>query len=386
FELVNSGDRSDYDREVPTIIVEAPGYAPEKKVVDIAPKPDPLEFKLSRGRNIKCHVVDSRGNPLTGGWTVIQPFADNRDYDVWLDDTDSKGDFIIPNVAERDVKLTVGKSGFLTIRDYIIGPAENEVTVQMMRTLTIQGTVTDAVTGKLIPNFGIAAIYSRRSSNERPIVFSDGKYELSFDETSALTWHLQASAVGYEQVESEEFNIEEGSKVINFKLPRSSDFEEKSAGQTFQVTRGPSVRIITGVVKDEKDQPVKNAVISTRPWLAEDTLTNDEGKFRIRSTINSGSVGTRSSSLQETTYILARQKERNLSAAIQLDEKTDNYEITLSPGIIFSCKVVDVNGVGIPSADISLGFWISDGGYVSRDPTSIDSQGNFEIKAIPSGY
>ena len=31
-------------------------------------------------------------------------------------------------------------------------------------------------------------------------------------------------------------------------------------------------------------------------------------------------------------------------------------------------------------------FWISDYGYGTREPTKIDSDGNFEIRAVPVGY
>ena len=385
FKLVTSGNRSDYRDDVPTIIVEAPGYAPEQRAVDIEPNPESLEFHLNPGRTIKCKVINNQGEPVVGSWTVFEPFADNRYYSVWLDDTDSSGEFEIPNVADHDIKLTVGKEGFLTIRDYVIGPSETQVTVEMMRALTIQGTVTDAVTGQPIPNFEIAVLYSQGNLNERPVVFTDGKYELSFNETSSRTWRLRISAVGYEQVESEEFNIEEGLKVINFKLPRSSDFDEKTAGEPRQEDRPSEVPKITGIVRDEKGIPVSGAIVSTRPSLGEETFTNAKGEFSIRARRMSGGT-TRTGFSEEATYILVRQKERNLAKAMELDELKDNLGIKLSPGVIFSGKVVDVNDKGIPEAEISMTFWISDYGYGTREPTKIDSDGNFEIRAVPVGY
>ncbi|MBN1973528.1 MAG: carboxypeptidase regulatory-like domain-containing protein [Sedimentisphaerales bacterium] len=391
FKLAASGNRGDYGSRAPTIIVEAQGYAPGKKEVDIVANPEPLKFKLSKGRDIKCHVVDKQGNPVAGGWTVFEPFDDNRDYSILLDNTDSKGDFIIPNVADRDIKLTVGKQGFITIRDYVIGASETEVTVVMKRSLTINGTVTDADTDRPIPNFGITAVYSQVYTNERPVLFTGGKYELSFNETSRQTMKLLVSAVGYEQAESEEFNIEEGTKEINFKLTRSAGVTKAPVVRMPQ----PSARTITGIVKDEKGLPVKDAVItSTEPFYDLDAVitemaTNAEGKFSFKIYMSSGGMGgvvSTAPMIQTTNIIIVRQKERNLAAVSEFDDKTDNLEITLSPGNIISGKVVDVNDSGIPQAELSLGYFISDRSIVSfPEPTKIDPNGNFEIRAVPQG-
>ncbi|MBN2590418.1 MAG: carboxypeptidase regulatory-like domain-containing protein [Sedimentisphaerales bacterium] len=389
FKLVTSGERNDYRDDVPRIIVEASGYAPDNKEVDIVQNPEPLEFILTRGRSVKCHIVDGKKNPVIGAWAAIMAILDCRDYDVWLSDTDNNGDFIIPNVADHDIKLTVGKSGFITIRNYIIGPEETEITVEMRSSLTIKGTVTDALTNQPIANFGISAVQSNINPSERPVMYTNGKYELSFDESSSQTWKLYVSAVGYDTLISEEFNIEEDSKEINFELIRSSDYDEKTAGQVLQgmtnSTTSTIIQTYSGVVKDENGQLVEDVVISTRPWLNEDVVTDEKGKFIFKTRQSSGSTKS-SPSLEETTYILARHRERNLAAAIEIGEDTENMEITLSPGIIFSGKVTDVNGIGLSYADISFTFWISDGGYSSREPVEIDSEGNFEIKAVPVGF
>jgi len=86
--------------------------------------------------------------------------------------------------------------------------------------------------------------------------------------------------------------------------------------------------------------------------------------------------------------MFVRQKERNLAAEVELDDKKDDYEITLRPGVVFSGMVFDVNGVGIPKANLSLGIWMSDRGNICafEEPTKIDSKGNFEIRAILQGH
>jgi len=384
FRFVCSDDRGTYSG-VPTVIVEAPGYAPAQKAIDIKPNPEPLEFCLIRGKTIKCRIVDGEGKPVAGAWTVVNLLLpDYRDYNVWLEDTDQQGEFEIPNVPDGDISLTVGKQGYITIRDYVLVPSQNEFTIPMKRALTVQGTVTDAQTGKPIPNFEIATIFSigGRARTSNPIDFAEGAYELSFNEASPETHQLQISAVGYESDTSQEIKIDEGQRVINFQLARASDFDEKTAGQPRKEVRPPDAPRIKGIVRDEKDVPVSGAIVSTRPSIGAETVTDTKGEFTIRvrriSLSDSGTI--------EAAYLLVRHKERNLAAAMQLYETADKLDIKLTPGVIFSGQVVDVDGKGIPDAEISLTFWVSDYGYGTREPTEIDSDGNFQIKALPVGY
>jgi len=387
FRLVCSGNQSDY-REAPTIIVEAPGYAPVQETIDLDPNIEPLEFRLTRGTTIKCRVVDTEGEPIAGAWTVIQPLQDYREYDVWLEDTDEQGKFKIPNVPDNDIKLTVGKHGYIAVRDYVLQPSRDEVILTMQRALRLQGTVTDAKTGEPIPNFEIVTIYSTggRTNTSSPVAFVEGKYELSFHEARPESRQLQITAVGYESTVSEEIKIDEGRRVINFQLARSSDFNEKTAGQPRKENAILEKPRITGVVRDEKGEPVSGAIVSTRPTIGSETITNSEGSFTFRSR-GRNILGSRLGPGEDTIYLLVRNKERNLATAIEIDENSENLDIELSTGVIFSGKVVDVNSKGIPDAKISLTFWVSDWGYGGRyEELKIDPEGNFEIRAIPVGY
>jgi hypothetical protein len=218
--------------------------------------------------------------------------------------------------------------------------------------------------------------------------FTEGIYELIFGEASRWNRQLQISAVGYEPVTSEEFKIDEGQRVIDFKLTRASDFDEKTAGHPRQEDGTPEAPRITGIVRDEKGAPVSDAVVCTYPSLGEETVTNAEGEFSLktRRISGAGTMSSRSINREEVTYILVRQKEQNLAAAIQLDDMKDKLEIKLSPGVIFSGKVVDVNDKGITDAEIALYFHISRSAHGTRESADIDSDGSFEIRAIPHGF
>ena len=384
FRLVCSSDRSAY-REAPVLIVESPGFAPIEQTIDLQTEPEALEFRLKRGRNITCRVVDTEGKPVGGAWTVVEPLPNNRDYSVWLKDTDNRGEFQIPNVPQNDVKLTVGKEGYITIRDHILTASENEVVVTMKRALRVHGTVTDSKTGKTIPNFEVAAVYETgsRTRTSGPVAFTEGTYEISFDEARTETQQLKVSAVGYEPNTSDQINIDEDERVINFKLVRSASFNDATAGRPREQIRPSGSRRIKGVVRDEQGKPIPDAVVVTCPRMGVETVTNAKGAFTLKLRGTQGSMGTMRQ--EEITYLLARQKERNLATAIVLDISADTVDVTLTPGAILSGKVVDVEGKGIPDAELSLTFWTSSVGYGSREAAKIDEAGRYEIRAIPTG-
>jgi len=137
---------------------------------------------------------------------------------------------------------------------------------------------------------------------------------------------------------------------------------------------------LTGKVIDANGEPIANAMVAVRGANAKQMSTNTDGIFStvIRSRI----------SYIPKPYLLIRHVERNLAAVVELDDNLENLDITLSPGVIFSGKVVDVNGVGIQNAEIVLYFMVKEGVYEGGWPEliDIDPEGNFEIRAIPTDY
>jgi len=225
-----------------------------------------------------------------------------------------------------------------------------------------------------------------RTRTSRPASFAEGTYELSFDEARPETCQLQVSAIGYEPTTSEEIRIDEGQRTIDFKLVRSRSFDKTTAGRPREEVKPTGPRRITGVVRDEKGKLVSAAIVSTRPWIAEDKITNTKGVFTLKLRGKSASRMGTMSSREETSYLLVRHRERNLAAAVELDDDAKTLDIKLAPGVILSGKVVDIEGRGIPHAELSLTFWTSNFGYGSREVTEIDAEGHFEIRAVPSGH
>jgi protocatechuate 3,4-dioxygenase beta subunit len=136
---------------------------------------------------------------------------------------------------------------------------------------------------------------------------------------------------------------------------------------------------ITGVVLDEKGEPVKGAKLRICPG-GDGTVSDAEGKFE--SVLD---LGGWPSGEPPVMFLVGRYEEGNLAAAVQIEEDASNVNVTLKPGVIFSGKVVDPNGKGIAGAGITIMLrgprW---GSSISRDRITSDVQGGFEIKAVPS--
>ncbi len=135
---------------------------------------------------------------------------------------------------------------------------------------------------------------------------------------------------------------------------------------------------ITGVMRDGKDKPLEGVKLKVCPAGWQDVISDADGKFEV-----SWDPGRWSS--RETIFcLLARHEQSNLAAVEDIDEGMKRLDIKLKPGVIFAGKVVDPDGKGIADARIMIYLkgprW---GSPIGRDQAKTDSQGKFEIKAVP---
>ena len=137
---------------------------------------------------------------------------------------------------------------------------------------------------------------------------------------------------------------------------------------------------ISGTVYDEKGKPVSEASVSIpRIFRFKGSNTDENGNFSINASFDEYREN-------EKPYLVIRQKQNNLAAAVEIKEKTDNINVTLLPGITLSGKVIDPNGNGIQNAKISWIIWTSETGNVVEEPVEINKDGIFQIIALPTGF
>ncbi|MBN2180504.1 MAG: carboxypeptidase regulatory-like domain-containing protein [Sedimentisphaerales bacterium] len=155
----------------------------------------------------------------------------------------------------------------------------------------------------------------------------------------------------------------------------------KTARVKFQLGGQPK---ITGVVRDQSGNPITGARIRVCPMGRGESVSGAEGKFEVI-----WDPGSRPSDEEPEIYIVARHEEKNLAAAVEIENDTKTRDIQLLPGITLIGKAMDPNNKGIPGAQISIMLRASRSGWgstIGNNIVKIDEEGNFEVKAVPIGH
>lgn len=154
-------------------------------------------------------------------------------------------------------------------------------------------------------------------------------------------------------------------------------------GKTEQVGYGLlGMPKITGVVRDQENRPIEGVELEICPSGGrEESVSDAEGKFEVVYDLGSWPSGR-----TPTLFLVGRHYERNLAAAVQIDEDTRELEMKLEPGVTMTGQVVDPNGKGIADVEVRTMLrgpqW---GSTIGRKEVVADSDGKYEIKALPPG-
>jgi len=144
---------------------------------------------------------------------------------------------------------------------------------------------------------------------------------------------------------------------------------------------------ITGIVRDEKGTPLEGATLMV--WPAErqqEVVANAGGKFEVVYDMQNLSSG------EIPVLLLCRYEEGNLAAALEIDGDTRTLDVELKSGSTFIGKVVDPDGKGIEGAKLRVDLckpglsWPIVPTNPTRNETTTDEEGRFEIKAVPAGH
>lgn len=156
---------------------------------------------------------------------------------------------------------------------------------------------------------------------------------------------------------------------------QSAEPADKAAVQSGVKSEGKN--IICGEVRDQTGKPISGVLILPEPEGGYPVKTDEAGKFELAGPSENRLIMS----------IFAREPNRNLAAAVELNDCNKPVHIILSEGVIFSGRVTDPQGKPIAGASASpvvdaktyrAGF-----GYTVWKPT--DSNGCYEIKTLPVG-
>ena len=133
-----------------------------------------------------------------------------------------------------------------------------------------------------------------------------------------------------------------------------------------------TVQKISGIVIDENGKPVSGVLAAANPVGGTDS-TDKEGRFEIELDPE-----------QPCKRLIACDKANNLAAITEVGDISKPIQITLKPALSITGQVTDPDGRGIPAARLALALRASSYTVSLGDEVLTDSQGRFELDAIPA--
>jgi len=150
--------------------VEATGFIPARVELNSETNPPPLRIILQRGKVLRLHVVDQKGAPVPsaeveithpGGRSLGQLGAPVPKAHAEISDprtrllTDAEGRVQWDGAAAEEVTFQVRARGYIRAENVTAKADGQEHLITLSPSLTISGTVRDAVTGRPVPHFRI---------------------------------------------------------------------------------------------------------------------------------------------------------------------------------------------------------------------------------------
>ena len=261
-----------------TLSVIIGGWAPQLRHLKVEPGLAPQNFQLKPGKPIELRFVDSAGKAIPNVRVSILEWKGSESIQSSHNpnhpkvpstqipkNADENGVWQWTSAPDEPVKLRAYHEGYASHELEIAGGTPSR-TITMKPEHRITGAVTDAVTGKPIPIFGIIPIdvfrknwLSAERFNAKP--GKNGQLDYLATRTD-IPLRLQIEADGYRTQLGPEFRVgDDNSLVQNFCLQPSKP--------------------ITGTVVDLNGQPAKRAEVFLGTRMQEIELDSEIGNYKI---------------------------------------------------------------------------------------------------------
>ena len=210
--------------------VQAPGYAPDLKIMSIIAGMQPVEIRLEPGRSIEGKVTDQAGKPVEGAWVSAEQWRRNRRRLHLTAKTDAQGNFKIMDAPADELTFDIGKQGYMMLENYVMRTGRRKYDITLRPTLKVCGTVTDSETGQPINRFvvanGIDFEDGRTPQWDKIDVrtFTGGRYEWEYRQ-EIFTYRIRIDAEGYQSAVSDcirPSEIQQSNIVRDFKLDKAA--------------------------------------------------------------------------------------------------------------------------------------------------------------------
>lgn len=226
------------------LTVQAEGYAPDLKTVNVAPQMEPLKFHLAKGHTIRGRVADREGHPIPSAIILADTWRAHRSVE-WHAETDAAGRFVWTSAPPDEVKFNIYRDGFVRSDWHPLIPSEQEQVITLLPLLRVRGTVVDMDTGLPILNIKVIPGSTSTETNQASwheygiMTFTNGQYQMAFDmKPSGIAVYIDANrhetvytntahivrveAEGYDPTNSRPFKSDEGDVVFDFHLKKGS--------------------------------------------------------------------------------------------------------------------------------------------------------------------
>ncbi len=198
------------------------------KKVDVRPGLAPMASRLEKGRTIRGHVVDRKGEPLAGARVSVDFWRQYRTLD-WQTTTDDDGDFHWDHAPSDAVSISVSLDGYLSIHWHQVAPDANPVSITLVKQLKVRGTVVDAETRHaikaftLVPGMANGNGFSTYWERDRSRTMSRGQYEVRFEDMVREEGRrIRIEADDYMPGISRVIHDDEDEPVVNFVLHKGA--------------------------------------------------------------------------------------------------------------------------------------------------------------------
>jgi protocatechuate 3,4-dioxygenase beta subunit len=156
---------------------------------------------------------------------------------------------------------------------------------------------------------------------------------------------------------------------------------EGSPTNRIEVELKPPMKL-TGVVRDRAGAALAGVELALWPeWQANSKGTTADTNGHFVLAWNPRDLNRPDFEL----CLIARDFKRNLALAQTIDEDTTNLDLRLEPGLTVAGRATDAKGKPLAKAEAQIMFWSERMGGSLGKAIPADTDGRFEIKALPAG-
>ncbi len=273
-----------------TLAVQAEGYAPGVRTLNLTDSVAALKFQLGPGEILRGRVIDEQGNPVAHAF--IETTRRGMDKVSWSTNADADGRFQWNSAPEEPLLYSVLAEGFNRAYAQSLRADGTEQVVKLTPyqpdkdTIQITGTVTDADTGKPMDSFKVF-VGERESDWAFPLDFYTtgraGKFTISMPaEASHSGYVVQIEQEGYSPGVSADLLISSGNQKLDFNLHRGSGPGGIVLLPDGKPAADASVLLCTPLAGATLDGPAHiQAGVNTTTYRAQ---TDSTGKFSLPAT------------------------------------------------------------------------------------------------------